>query len=490
MVANAFLLAVTFLHVFLCPYTKVEESFNLQAVHDLLFHGTYLAEYDHKSFPGVVPRTFVGSAAIAAICAAPCRASVALGFSRLACLYIARLTLAVLVVAALFYLGKAVQAELGRPVGTAFILITALQFHLPFYASRTLPNTFALACASVAHAEWLAGRRTHRTILLLAFSVIVLRCDLLPWAGLVGLHMVASRQISLVRGLLIGIAAAAASLALTVSVDSVFWGRWLWPEGEVLWFNTAENRSSEWGVMPLHWYWTSALPRALLGALPLAALGVLLERRLRPHLACVALYIALYSFLPHKEVRFLLPVLPLFNVAAAAAAWRLWINRRKSIVWRFGCWCAVALLAATLAATVLMTAVSLQNYPGGYALAKLHRLESSEALAAQQTGRNLTVHIDVSAAMTGVSRFGEQGVPWVYSKAEGLSQEELKEQNFEYLISSEQSVGGYTVIGMQEGYMGLRLHRDPRAILERLNKYWQSPVEVLLEPKLYMHKHL
>lgn len=54
--------------------------------------------------------------------------------------------------------------------------------------------------------------------------------------------------------------------------------------------------------MPLHWYWTSALPRALLGALPLAVLGVLLERRLRPHLACVALYIALYSFLPHKEV--------------------------------------------------------------------------------------------------------------------------------------------------------------------------------------------
>lgn len=34
----------------------------------------------------------------------------------------------------------------------------------------------------------------------------------------------------------------------------------------------------------------------------MAVLGVLLERRLRPHLACVALYIALYSFLPHKEV--------------------------------------------------------------------------------------------------------------------------------------------------------------------------------------------
>ena len=55
--------------------------------------------------------------------------------------------------------------------------------------------------------------------------------------------------------------------------------------------------------MPFHWYFTSALPRALLGGYPLAALGYLLERRVRPYVQLVTLYVALYSFLPHKEVQ-------------------------------------------------------------------------------------------------------------------------------------------------------------------------------------------
>lgn len=81
------LLATAWGHVLLAPYTKVEESFNLHAVHDVLMYGIgpeaiqkasnmfdsrppfFLkfagVKYDHKMFPGAVPRTFIGSVLLA-----------------------------------------------------------------------------------------------------------------------------------------------------------------------------------------------------------------------------------------------------------------------------------------------------------------------------------------------------------------------------------------------------------------------------------------
>ena len=71
--------SVILVHLFLAPYTKVEESFNIQATHDILTHGLpwgvewehtglWLREhYDHLTYTGSVPRTLVGPLALAGV---------------------------------------------------------------------------------------------------------------------------------------------------------------------------------------------------------------------------------------------------------------------------------------------------------------------------------------------------------------------------------------------------------------------------------------
>jgi hypothetical protein len=164
---DALVLAVAAAHVFLAPYAKVEESFNLQATHDVMYHGWDLASYDHHAFPGVVPRTFIGAIALAAL-AKPLH--VALVFLRvldsdesrgtkMGAQIAARLALATVTVAALGRMRRVLRSAFGEAVGVAFACVVASQFHLTFYASRTLPNTFALALTTLAAADWFRSAR-------------------------------------------------------------------------------------------------------------------------------------------------------------------------------------------------------------------------------------------------------------------------------------------------------------------------------------------
>ncbi|KAF4322209.1 hypothetical protein BBO99_00002820 [Phytophthora kernoviae] len=235
-------------HLLLCPYSKVEESFNMQATHDLLLLSpSDVSGFDHLEFPGVVPRTFIGSLTVATITQPLVYALNALQLKKFVIQYISRWVLGMLTLSALVFFSDGVEKRFGRDTSRFLLLICACQFHMMFYMSRTLPNVYALALVLFALGFWLRGK-LQRCVYLFTFATVVFRGDTVVLFAPLVLNMLLSRRVSFFRMVWWGLSAGVLSLLMTVLVDSYFWQRWLWPEGEVLWFNTVQNKSSEWGI--------------------------------------------------------------------------------------------------------------------------------------------------------------------------------------------------------------------------------------------------
>lgn len=581
-------------HVLAAPYTKVEESFNVQATHDILFYlfqpwmetrqqdmdtsnltfmmkkegQTGLAAFDHLDFPGVVPRTFIGSFCLAVavypfVLVAQALQHLTASESALACfqmlrmklfmLYVVRLCLGAASLRLFCQLGKSVDRAFGPSVSFWFLLSVLCQFHLLFYMSRPLPNTFALMICCAAFSEWIRGsHQTKKTrvwyaVFLLTFCTVVFRCDVLILLGLCGIAMLLCNDISLTEAIVVGGTSALLSVSITCLVDTYFWTapsefgsdyldskialfkipllgyRLIWPEGQVLIYNTLMNKSSNWGTMPFHWYFTSALPKTLLVGYPcfflalLSTLGGGKQSRsiLKYSFVCLG-YVLLYSNLPHKETRFLFPVLPLYNLVAALGVAEIQrvAFEGNAMTWTRAGWKQIALRVLFLGivmgyclSVIISSAflyVSSNNYPGGSALTQVHAdLEEQFQLRKQVVDESFVhIHVGTYAAMTGVSRFvyltstdvfamqqaalqaGKSQLSLVYSKKEEedylarLCSIKVKgAAGYDYLLMEESETEKHRAQCQREGYViSKQFHGDPRIDFRKASLVPQNSV--------------
>lgn len=329
---------------------------------------------------------------------------------------------------------RSVRLAYGRTTAIFYTLLQVSQFHLPYYASRPLPNTFALILSTAALSFLLPSPITSPKrrkgnyklgIYLLTFTAVVFRSELAILLFFVTLQLLATRRLSLLRDVIpAGIAGGVIGLTITLSIDSYFWQSQneearifttpfltektglIWPELSGFLFNAIGNKSSEWGVSVWHYYFSSALPKLLLNpfvllvSLPVCLYGT--PRAARELLVPALGYVAMYSYLPHKEWRFVMYVVPTLTLCGALGNTWIWNRRRKNVVY--------ALLAVGICGSMVLAAVggtgmvlvSSWNYPGGEAVAKLHRALAMEGVNGVYREK---VHLDTFVCMTGATRF-------------------------------------------------------------------------------------
>jgi len=412
---------------------------------------------DHLRNPPPVPRGIVPAAVIAAT-AKPivsvlqmlplARPSLALGEQ-----FTVRICMALATALGLGRLRESIRRRHGRDSEVAFTLIACSQFHTMFYASRALQNTFAMPLIAFAGSQLLDSRHGPAVSLSLWVSLCV-RSDVAPIAGAFFLRCVFDS--GALRALW-AVMRAVFAMAVTIAMDCLFWRRWAFPEAESILFNIVNGGNTDWGVLPWHWYFTSAWPKSL-GPM---ALFVVHGATCRPRgkastalfLAAMAHVLAL-SIVPHKELRFLLPSLQLLSVPASVSL-PLHV-KGKGVSWRKLA-AVFAFLCSVVYSLVGLTA-SRCNYPGGEAVLAL-----VDKIGTAESGKCGTLLLSTKAAQEGASKFVLRALPdcWRVVKEHNIVEEGgdvnamMERTMVDVIVWPSEEVEGFDRIGHVDQFSGL-----------------------------------
>ncbi|KAK4531645.1 hypothetical protein CCYA_CCYA09G2502 [Cyanidiococcus yangmingshanensis] len=529
---DGLLLMLILLHVMLVPHNSANESVYLQVVHDITYRGTRwgtLLRHHHFNSSIQAQHNFLGELVLGILAIGPVRLIYNLWRARnwalqqpiphpLALLLrswmepkLPALILIRCILGSLSWLAWT-QLRYALPnahTRTSFARFLCAQFHPIFYASRVLPDTFASIAASFAYGLHLRGHELACTVLL-SFSAIVWRFEVAVFLlcfSLLGVIVSTEAQLRSRKLLSLGIATlkgGVAAGALSMLMKSSVVQRVLSPQWDVLYSGAAVHQTWEWKLQPSWWYWTSALPRALLPIpvyFPLFPVGLLRIPDARQTALPALAFVASLSVFSPKELRFILPTIPLINAAAGMTLGRLhefgWtaiesnklhqaavaLNeldarpyrrvlkeaKRKRLVIQVVRLCQMSLFVGALAAHIGGLSVAMRSYPGGEALSALHR---AHGLAQRNSGSlecpEPFVYIDPLSSMTGISPFLE--IPgWKYSVGEHHSSKNVDWSVYTHLVTERDSVPGFEPVYAAKAFDGFSLRYPFLHFTERIH---------------------
>ncbi|XP_077569958.1 GPI alpha-1,2-mannosyltransferase 3-like [Stigmatopora nigra] len=229
--------------------------------------------------------------------------------------------------------------QLEKPDDVKWTLFAHLCSWFTWYCcSRTLSNSVegALTCLALAYFP-LPPSKTHSSkkyLSLVALGTVIRPTALIVWLPLLLYHFwKEENKLRLVLQDYIPIGVS--FLAFSTLIDSFFYGKWTMVQFNFLKVNVLDGVADLYGTFPWHWYLTQGFPVIMGPHLPFFFHGCYLAfRRHRILFVAIAWTIAIYSLLPHKEFRFIYPVLPFCMIfcAVSLAHMRAWRRAAASVL--------------------------------------------------------------------------------------------------------------------------------------------------------------
>ena len=214
------------------------------------------------------------------------------------------------------------------------LLLSLTNFFNCFFITRTFVNSFEMVLTSIAlyYWDWTSGQMVKESSFSKALVFAFLGCFQRPSSGLVWivpsisliLNLVFKKQYHLLS---ITVSKVIRSFVLVFTantiIDMYFYKKVTFPIFRFLKFNFTTPLSKFYGVAPWHFHLFQSLPIILGASIPVFIIGLFfqLSRKSFPKVylnpffqvkLTILLNLVVYSWLPHKEFRFIFALQPLF----------------------------------------------------------------------------------------------------------------------------------------------------------------------------------
>lgn len=220
-----------------------------------------------------------------------------------------------------FYLFKLSKKVTQNEAIARLTLVLGLLSSFNWYCStRSFSNTLEMHLTTIA--LYYFPSNMMRSLMIAAFCCIIRPTNAIIWIYLCSRYLLKSHKI--IKTCITAIASGIIAILADTLLNRWYYGQFVIPLVQFFQFNVSRSLSSFYGVSRPDFYFFQAIPILLLNFLPFFLYGCYKPMEsLKPLRSTSLFYLVAFSFIHHKEFRFIYPLMPIFLMLTAVGLSRI-----------------------------------------------------------------------------------------------------------------------------------------------------------------------